>query len=464
MSLPRWLAAGRTTWLLTSTRSIEQARSLTRVDMVAAAKPLILSAASIASAAGMVDRMVSAASLVSNTHVWTNEPYGIVDDDIVGMLESTLAAGQHTERTRAVLLGALAAELVFADRQRHLAVSAEAELAARASGDPDTLARVLNNLIPPSRADFVELRRARAREIVSLAEQHGLGADVLFVGHHHLAECHIELAELDGAWNEVQLAGRALESIPGDRLHSQQLWFEAVMALTVGRYDEAKDLGNRAHELHRRGRHYDADVLLLAGMAAIAIDHGGFEEMVPFAVSTAGGDAYTRALGESMAFATLEIGRRDLAEQLVAPFGQSSWWPDDWTTLFCQTAALHVRVELDDRIGADAIATLLTPFPHRWSNAGSSPIGMGVVCMALARYAEMCGDEAVAAVAFADAVRISEGMRAPAWLARSLFHQGCFLQRAGDPSAAAEAHARASELAERHQLPYVRRRLDSLAD
>ena len=402
--------------------------------MVAAAKPLILAAASTASAAGMVERMVSAASLVSNTHVWTNEPYGIVDDGIVGMLESTLAAGQHIERTRAVLLGALAAELVFADRERHLAVSAEAELAARAAGDPDTLARVLNNLIPPSRADFVELRRERAHEIVSLAEQHGLGADVLFVGHHHLAECHIELAELDGAWNEVQLAGRALEAIPGTRLAQPT----ALVRSGDGTHRRSLRRGPGAGEQGPRAA--PAGPALRRRRAA-AGRHGG-DRHRPWWVrgdgpvrglDRGGRRRTTRALGESMAFATLEIGRRDLAEQLVAPFGPSSGWPDDWTTLFCQTAALHVRIELDDRTGADAIATLLTPFPHRWTNAGSSPIGMGPVCMALASYAEMCGDGATAAVGFADAVRISEGMRAPAWLGAQPVPPGLLPPRLGRP-------------------------------
>jgi DNA-binding SARP family transcriptional activator/tetratricopeptide (TPR) repeat protein len=442
---------------------IEQARALTRVDMVSAAKPLILTAAEAAAAAGLVDRMVSAGALVSNTHVWTNEPYGVVDASLVGMLEGTLSIARQSDQDRAVLLGALAAELVFADRSRHLPVCAEAESAARASGDPDTLARVLNNLILPNRPDDLELRRERALEIVALAERHSLAADLLVVGHHHLAECHLELAEIDEAREQIRLSGRALESIPGTRLHSQQYWIEAAVALIAGDYEAARELGNKAHDLHRRGRHYNADVLYLGGMAAIAIDHGGFEELAPIAVMTAGSEEYPRATGESMAFAMLEIGQVDVAGALVAPFGPSSEWPDDWTTLFCQTAALHVRVELDDRAGADAVAELLAPYPNRWTNAGSSPICMGVVGLALARQSAMCGDDDLAAVRFAEALRISERMGAPAWTARGLVHHGSFLAGTGDSSGAARAYARAAELASRHGLPYVQRRLAALA-
>ena len=113
---------------------IAQADALTRADQTEAAKDPILAAIDAAGAAGLVDAMVRAASLLNHTHVWTNEAYGVVDERLVDALERTLAAiGDGDTAERAVLLGALAAELVFADRARHLEVGAQAERTAARS-------------------------------------------------------------------------------------------------------------------------------------------------------------------------------------------------------------------------------------------------------------------------------------------------------------------------------------------
>jgi DNA-binding SARP family transcriptional activator len=438
---------------------IRQARALVRVDRVSAAKEPILAAVELASSVGMTDAMVEAASLINLTHVWTNEGYGVVDDRIVGALELTLAAAEHDDATRAILLGALASELVFGDRQRHVSVCAAAETAARASGDPDVLARVLNNITAPMRPDQLEQRRAQALEIIELVERHGLSADLAFVGQHHLAGLSLESADLPAFEAAIERAARAREGVAGPRLLAQQLWIEATLAVMTGRYEDAAALGERSHELHRLGRHYDAAVLYLAGIAAVAIDRGGLEDMIPFMMETADESAYGRTTAESMAFGMLEFGRADLATKLVARFGPDDPIPSDWSTLFCLNAGLHVRVELGDRVGADSLAAQLAPYSERWTNAGTSPISIGPAAMSLARYAAMCGDDGAARRLFERSVAICEAMRAPAWLARSLTFQGQYLVEVGDAAVGAAALDRARELARRHQLPYVQRRL-----
>jgi DNA-binding SARP family transcriptional activator len=437
-----------------------QARALMRADMVAAAKRPILRAVDVAGAAGMIEAMVAAASLVNNTHVWTNEGYGVVDEEIVAMLEHTLDAGDHAHRTRAILLAGLAAELVFGDRERHLDVLAKAEFEARASGDPDTLARVLSVAQAPTRPDLLEQRRRQQLELLELVERHELSPDLDFVAHHHDASYYVEIGDMAGLQSATARVRRALDAVPGARLRAQMYWLEAAIAITTGHYDEASELGLKAHELHRRGRHYDADVLYLAGVAAIALDRGGVEDLIP-AIETVGNGAYGRTTAESMAFAVLETGDHHVAAELVAPYGPEAGWADDWTTVFCMTAALHVRTELGDRSAAETIATALRPYADRWATAGTSPINTGPASLALARYAAMVGDEAAEGL-FARAVAHSERMSSPAWIARCRVHQGCHWRRTGSAADADAALSTARDLAERHALPYVLRRLDAL--
>jgi hypothetical protein len=79
--------------------------------------------------------------------------------------------------------------------------------------------------------------------------------------------------------------------------------------------------------------------------------------------------------------------------------------------------------------------------------------------LSLARGAEVVGDDVRARELYAVAVAGHERLRTPAWLARSLLHQGRFLLRIGDEQAGREALARADHLAARYRLAYVARRV-----
>ena len=438
---------------------VAQAAALLRADMIMAAKQPIIAAVDAAAAVGSVADMVRAAMLVNHEHVWANEPYGVVDAGIVRVLERTLAALDDDPDGRAMLLGALAAELAFADRDRHLDVCAAAERAARMAGRPTTLAVVLNSITVPCRPSQIDQRRAWALEILELATTEHLDADQRFAAHYHLAETCVERLDFAGAEVELGAARRAIESAPSDRLRSQLCGFEGALAITRGRYEESAELIHVAQELHRRGRRYDADALRLANDTAVALDRGGLEGLIPVAAAIAETSSYGRNVAETMAFAMLELGRSELAAGLIERYGASHDFPDDYMTLCCISAALHVRVELGDRVGAAAAARSLEPFPHRWAGAGTTPLSMGPTDLALARYAAFDNDQQTARARFADAVRSTEVGGAHAWLARCLVHQGGFLIGLGELDEGRDALRRADELATRYALPYVQRRL-----
>jgi len=192
------------------------------------------------------------------------------------------------------------------------------------------------------------------------------------------------------------------------------------------------------------------------------MDVGGLDQLIPFAVSTAGDSPYGRAVSEVVAFAMLEIGRADIASELVGAFDVSSGFADDYMAVCCMTAAVHVRVSLGDRPAVDAIAHRLAPFSGRWAGAGTTPLSMGPTDLALARALAMSGNVTDASAAFDRCVQQLETNEAYPWLARALVRQAQFSNEAGDASAADAAADRAAALADRFALVYVSRQLAQL--
>ena len=130
-------------------------------------------------------------------------------------------------------------------------------------------------------------------------------------------------------------------------------------------------------------------------------------------------------------------------------------------TLCCGAAALHVRVELGDRHGAAAAAAVVADYPDRWAGAGGSPISLGFVSLALARFHAAEGRDARSVEHYARALTSAERAGAVAWQARTLVHHGAFLLERGEVVRGDDGvRRRPPTLADRHRLPYVHRRLD----
>ena len=439
---------------------IEEANALLRADHTAHAKAAVLTAIDDADAGDLVDEMVRAAMLLNHAHVWTNEAYAVVDDRAIAALERTLARMDHDDLVRrAEVLAALASELVFSDARRHRTVCDEAEEVARAAGDPRTLARVLVAVQLPNRPGDLDVRARRAHQIVDLVELNALSEDLAFAGHHHLAQVAFEMADIDRSAAHLADARAAIANLPGTKFRSQLYWFESAIHFLQGRYETGQALSAEAHQIHRRARGVDADILWLAGVLIEAVDLGGLEPFIDTMPDQARRTAYRRNAQEQVAFGLLEAGRPDLAGGLIAEFGDEASFPDDWTTLTGATAALHVRAELELVDATAAVHAFLEPYAGRWACSGSSPAGAGPVDLALARADALLGDTDRARVRFASAVQTCDRNRTLAWLTRSLVHQGRFLTASGEVAAGQAALARAGELADRHGFVYLRRRL-----
>jgi hypothetical protein len=133
--------------------------------------------------------------------------------------------------------------------------------------------------------------------------------------------------------------------------------------------------------------------------------------------------------------------------------------PLDYQTIFIDVAAATVAVELRDLDAAAGLLARLAPWAGRWANAGTAAGSLGLVELALGRLHAVLGHDDDARRWFAAAVAGHEQAGSPAWLARSLLHQGRYLRSQGDDVAAQRAFLRAAGIAEEYALVIVARQV-----
>ncbi len=106
---------------------------------------------------------------------------------------------------------------------------------------------------------------------------------------------------------ELATARRLIEAVPSDRLHSQLLGFESALSLALPHRDAERRMV-KSQELHRRGRRYDSESLMLANDLALAMDVGGLENLFP-SLSRLPAKAVRPCRLRGRRLAMLEIGR-----------------------------------------------------------------------------------------------------------------------------------------------------------
>jgi tetratricopeptide (TPR) repeat protein len=393
-----------------------------------------------------------------------------VDVTLVRLLEGALARTRD-DATRARLLARLADALLgdpSAGRRRRELADEALELARR-TGDPSTLAEVLDArlsaLWDPQGA---EDRLAAGSEIVDLAravgddarERHGLfWRFVALMELGRVAEAESALAAFE---REARLAGDAQGEVMAKARHS-------MLAAFRGRFDEAVHLAKDAVEQATRVGLPDAGNLRGALWLSIVIerDLAALREIgqriLPEVIRRHPGHYY-----EASAAATyVVLGRREAAAvelerilpQLLA--GSGPRW------LGAMANAALAATALDDTAAAARIYEAMSPYAGRltvFSGAAMvfGPVShwLGLLAGRLSRY-----DEALAH--FDEAITLEERTGALPYLAHSLAGSATTLEarrQPGDVEAASARRERARSIAERLGMTVLLERLAPAAD
>jgi DNA-binding SARP family transcriptional activator len=431
--------------------------ALFRIDRVTDASLAAVEALELAEVAGDVDAMVRSAALIGHPHVWPHHAYGEVDPRVESALRRT-GAGLDGSRLadRARVLGALALEITYGPDDEWEQAATEARDAARHCGDPDVLARVLLNTSGDMAPSQIRRRRADAVEVIDLVDEHHLHPELELIARFNLALTDNELGDLDAAAVQVARCQQLADRLGGSGAKAQLGWFQAQLELARCNYDRALQLGREAEELYRRTRSHDVELVSLVLEVSLVADRGGFSAFAArFAEAVDQSPAYGEGSRQVMAWLALENGWPELAREIADQLGPPTDLPDDYTTLGFGCAALQLRAGLGQVDGVARLMPQLEPFEGRWAAMGTGPAVIGMVDLALARGAECLGRLDEARRRYEVAVVGHERMRTPAWLARSLIHQGRFLLAHGHPEdevAAVAALDRAAALAARHGL------------
>jgi DNA-binding SARP family transcriptional activator len=373
-------------------------------------------------------RLADAAAVWGGVTLWNWRPHGVVDTEMVAVLEDLLAESEgragspssvEEQRRTARLLGTLGVELAFsADLRRSVRAAERAVALARRLGDPELLGRTLNNygIAVWGRPGAAELRLAATDEALALAG-HGLPRRTEFFARLHRAAIRLHFTDLAGFEADHAAARRLALSLSGPEVRPQGLWQAAGAAWLRGDAAQAEELTTECYELYRRVTPH-ARHALAAHLFALRRAERRLDTVLDLLVET--GDEGNPLLQEMAVLAAAEGGDTAEALRLRLRWGRTDvrdWASDVAVLLQAETALL-----LDDEPEWDAAVLSLLPFRGRQAVLGTPAFSLGSYDELLGRFAEHRGDPA-GAVRWWEAARAQgRAVGSPEQVARAQAH------------------------------------------
>lgn len=333
--------------------------------------------------------LAESAAVWGSVTLWNWRPHGVVDDDMVGVLEDLLAErGDADDPTTARLLGTLGVELAFGPDDRGVRAAEQAITMAQRIGDTELLGRALNNfcLAVWGRPGAAELRLAATDEALALAGR-GLPRRTEFMARVHRAAIRLHLGEQAGFEADHDAARRLAVSLSGPEVRPHVLWQAGGLAWLRGDAARAEELTTEAYELFRRVSPHARHAYAAHQFTLRRADHREAAAL-PLLVET--GDEGNPLLQEMAVLAAAESGDVAEARRLRARWGRTL--VRDWAS----DVALYLQAEsslwLGDEPDWASAAESLLPFRGRQAVLGTPALTLGAYDELLGRIAERRGD------------------------------------------------------------------------
>jgi hypothetical protein len=391
---------------------------------------------------------------------------GIVDEELVGVLEEALAAVDPADQAlRARLLVRLAVAIYWSQQpDRRDALVDEAVAIARRLGDPATLAFVLDQgRIATSGPDHLERELAWVHELFALSEQLGDHEAAVRARVTHI-DLLLELDDLPAADMAIATLDRIATDVRDPRARSYIPLHRARRALMEGRAEEAERLIDEGVKL--AWSLHDSTVPILAGAQLFSLRRaqgrlGELETAVhQFADSLPAMPAWRCALAVLYLDAGRELEARREVEHLAgrgfAEFPRDNVW----------MVSMALLAELCEGLGdgerAGQVERLLEPFAARNVVSPEGIFG-GPVTRYLALCAAARGDWDTARAHMAAARAAAERLSLGPMLALLDVDEARVLARRdgpGDADAARRLIARARERSGSLGVPAIADQLD----
>ncbi|MFI7611032.1 BTAD domain-containing putative transcriptional regulator [Nonomuraea terrae] len=341
----------------------------------------------LARAIGDREALIPAVTAIGGPALWNWRPYGVVDDDLVTVIEDLLD-GPLPDADRAGLLGALALELHYGPRsaegERH---AAEAVGLARRAGDTPLLARTMNNyLLAAFRPGRNAERRAVAEELAGLP---GLPASGEVMARVFLMSCLLRDGDLPGWDRELARCEALLGTRPRPELLAMVRIAETARATLDGRWDDAEELLARYGDMRFGSTLWGRPFRRLVTTFTCRRAQGRVPEILDELLAAAD-EPHLLPLRPVAVLAAVEADRPALARELIDRWGTHV--PDDWVADFLLPVwglvAAHLGVP-----GPRALYDRLAPYADQFVVAGMGTACWGSTHLVLERLARRLGDE-----------------------------------------------------------------------
>lgn len=373
--------------------------------------------------------LAEAVAVWGSVTVWNWRPHGVVDDEMVALLDDLLSERNDPvgdEAMTARLLGTLGIELAFGPDDRGVRAAERAVEMARDIGDAELLGRTLNNYAVAvwGRPGAAELRLAATDEALAMAGR-GLPRRTEFIAHLHRAPIRLHLGDLAGFEEDHGEARRLSASLSGPEVRPHVLWQAGGLAWLRGNAARAEELTTEAYELYRRVTPHARHAFAAHQFTLRRADHRQ-ADAIPLLVET--GDEGSPLLQEMAVLAAAESGDVAEAKRLRARWGRTL--VRDWAS----DVALYLQAEsslwLGDERDWAAAAQSLMPYRGRQAVLGTPSLTLGAYDELLGRIAER-RDDPEGAREWWEAARVQGGLvGSPHQVALAATH----LARIGTPS------------------------------
>ncbi|MBE1585461.1 BTAD domain-containing putative transcriptional regulator [Nonomuraea angiospora] len=275
------------------------------------------------------DALVAAVSVFGGLSVWNWRPYGVVDEDMVAILEDLLA-GDLDDRSRAALLGTLGIELHYGPRRAEgERLAFDAVGLARRSGDPMLLARALNNYVI---ASFVPGRNperlAAAEEMLAIP---GLPREARLVARVLRMSCLLRAGELAEWSRDLARCEQLLHEVARPELEAMVRVAQTADHALHGRWAEAEALAESFPKISFGASLWGQEARRLGVLYTCRRGQGRVAELLDELV--AAGDRPLMSLVRPLAIlASLDVGRTEQARELLERWGVDL--REDWSADF----------------------------------------------------------------------------------------------------------------------------------
>ena len=386
-----------------------------------ASKAAFRQAAELADRAGLAQQLARAALGYGGRFAWAR---GEADPALMPLLERALeATATEDTLTRVRLLARLAAAVRGEpSRERRVALADEALTIARRSGDPATLAVVVEGRWIAVEGPEQHLRGEGVEvcgELIALGQQIG-DKERIFAGYDHRLHCIWTLADRAGVDDSIE----ALGALAAELRQPAQRWAvgtsRTMLALMEGRLADAEELISETLAIGERTERWNAHVSHRLALFVLRRAQGRLAEIEEVMRRSVSEYPSLPRFPAALAHLYFELDRepeaRTALDAMLSRDLEHAYLDAEWLFTISMLAAPCAR--LGDGDAAERLYSMLLPYERLYAQApvesafGAVARGLGVLATALDRFDD-------AERHFATAIETERAMRARPWLAHA---------------------------------------------